>query len=208
MTFRSVLFEGTVDDRAKETPEAPECFADLNLDQVINTITAGRQEYHLKPFFYTPLKDIATIQYRQEIAQDLENETLLEIIKSFARQMVIMRRYLTLLDQLDFRRHKEGWFLEAAEVYCDAVSHLAHSLSQVDLKSRGLIAFREYLTRYANSDAFVALHAETEKVKRDLSIVAYCVLSRTTRSRFANTNQKLITARTWNGPSRNSSRAQ
>jgi len=56
MTFRSVLFEGTVDDRAKETPEAPECFADLNLDQVINTITAGRQEYHLKPFFYTPLK--------------------------------------------------------------------------------------------------------------------------------------------------------
>ena len=176
MTFRSVLFEGTVDDRAKETPEAPECFADLNLDQVINTITAGRQEYHLKPFFYTPLKDIATIQYRQEIAQDLENETLLEIIKSFARRMVIMRRYLTLLDQLDFRRHKEGWFLEAAEVYCDAVSHLAHSLSQVDLKSRGLIAFREYLTRYANSDAFVALHAETEKVKRDLSIVAYCVL--------------------------------
>jgi DNA mismatch repair protein MutS len=78
MTFHSILFEGTADGRAKETPEAPECFVDLNLDQVINAITAGRQEYHLKPFFYTPLKDIATIQYRQEIAQDLENETLLD----------------------------------------------------------------------------------------------------------------------------------
>ncbi len=176
MTFHSILSEGTADGRAKETPEAPVFFVDLNLDQVINAITAGRQEYNLKPFFYTPLNDIETIQYRQEIAQDLENETLLEIIKSFARQMVIMRRYLALVDKLDFQRHKEGWFLEAAEAYCDAVSYLAHSLSQVDLKSRGLVAFRGYLTNYVNSGSFMLLHAETKKLKSDLSTVAYCVL--------------------------------
>jgi DNA mismatch repair ATPase MutS len=162
----------------KETPEAPAYFVDLNLDQVVNAITAGRQEYNLKPFFYTPLRDIETIQYRQEIARDLENETLLEIIESFARQMVIVRRYLALVDKLEFQRHKEGWFLEAAAVYCDAVSQLAQSLPLVELRSRGLSAFREYVARYAGSAAFVMLQAETRQLKRDLSTVAYCIVIR------------------------------
>jgi len=175
-TFRSILFEDTADGRVRETREAPECFGDLNLDQVINAITAGRQEYNLRPFFYTPLKDIATIQYRQEIGRDLENETLVEIIKSFAGQMVIMRRYLALVERLEFQRHKEGWFLEAAVVYCDAVSHLAQRLSQVELKSRGLIAFRAYLTGYAGSGSFRVLQADAQKLKNDLSTVPYCVL--------------------------------
>jgi hypothetical protein len=176
MTFHSILFERTEDNIKKETIEAPVFFVDLNLDQVIDAITARRQEYNLKPFFYTSLNDTNAIKYRQEIARDLENETLLENIKSFAQKMIVMRRYLALVDKLDFNYHKKGWFLEAVEVYCEAITGLAHDLNLADLKSRGLLAFREYTTSYANSGGFTSLLTETKKLEIDLSTVKYSVI--------------------------------
>jgi hypothetical protein len=176
MTLPSILFGRTEDSIKKETLETPDFFADLNLDQIIETITAGREEYNLKPFFYTPLKDIGTIKYRQEVMRDLENETLLEKIESFAQKMRAMRRCLTLVDKLYYKYHKEGWFLEAVEIYCNAVSGLAHDLSFTDLKSRGFLAFREYLMNYAKSDRFTRLLVETRKLKADLATVKYCLL--------------------------------
>jgi hypothetical protein len=48
----------------------------------------------------------------------------MEAIRSFAAQMVIMRRYLNLIDRLTYSHHKHGWFLEALDVYCEAVTNL------------------------------------------------------------------------------------
>jgi len=96
MTFHSILFEKNHNETQKETLEQPAFFVDLNLDQVIDAITASKQDYNLKPFFYTPLRDADAIQYRHEIMRELENESLLEHIKSFAKKMIIMRRYLGL----------------------------------------------------------------------------------------------------------------
>lgn len=50
MTFHSILFEKIEDIIKKETVKAPVFFVDLNLDQIIDAITAGRNEYNLKPF--------------------------------------------------------------------------------------------------------------------------------------------------------------
>jgi DNA mismatch repair protein MutS len=176
MTFRSILFKKIEDGPKKETLEAPVFFGDLNLDQVIDAVTAGREDYNLKPFFCAPLNEIGAITYRQEIAQDLENATLLENIKSFAQKMIVMRRYLGMIENLHYKYHKEGWFLETVTTYCDAVKCLAHDLSRVELKSRGLSAFREYITKYADSDDFTSLLAESRKLKADLSTVKYCIL--------------------------------
>ncbi len=86
MTFYSMLFEKPKDGLKKETPEMPDFFTDLNLDQAVDAITSGRQEYNLKPYFYTPLNDTDTIEYRHEIMHDLESETLFYHIKSFAQK--------------------------------------------------------------------------------------------------------------------------
>ncbi|MCL5124820.1 MAG: DNA mismatch repair protein MutS [Deltaproteobacteria bacterium] len=176
MTFQSVLFYKTEKGAQKETLEAPDFFVDLNLDQIVDAITIGRKEYNLKPFFYDSLNDLDAIKYRQEIMQDLENETLLERIKSFAQKMITMRRYLKLTDSLDYKYHKEGWLLGAVEIYCEAVNALKEDLIVADIKSRGLLGFREYITNYIVSNAFASLQAETKKVKAALETVKYCVL--------------------------------
>jgi len=175
MTFHSILF-GRTEDSIKLTNEMPAFFVDLNLDQIVDVITAGRQEYNLKPYFYTPLNDIDAIKYRQEVMRDLENKILFENIKSFVQKMRIMREHLAQADKLYYKYQKERWFLDAVEIYCDAINCLASDLTHIDLESRGFLAFREYLTNYTNSDRFTSLLAETKKLKDDLSTVKYCLL--------------------------------
>jgi len=175
MNIHSILFENTEDGITKETLEAPVFFADLNLDQIVDAVTAGRQEYNLKPLFYTSLHDINVIRYRQEIFRDLENEILFEHVKSFAQKMRAMREHLAQTDKLYYKYQKERWFLEAVGIYCDAVNGLAHDLTPVDLKSRGFLAFREYVASYAESNRFVSLLAETKKLIADLAAAKYCL---------------------------------
>lgn len=174
MTFHSILFERR-DAVPAESVETPCFFGDLNLDQVVDAVTAGKQDYNLKPFFYTPLHDADTIRYRQDIARDLENRAVLESINSFALKMSEMSRYLAMIDGLSYKYHKEGWFLEAARVYCKAVADLEHDLSLAHLESRGMVAFREYLTNYARADGFTSLVAETQETQAALASVKYCV---------------------------------
>ena len=68
-------------------PEEPAFFADLNLDQVVASITAGRDEYDLKPFFYTPLRDVEAVRYRHEVLRDLEKEAVAATFRAFAQRM-------------------------------------------------------------------------------------------------------------------------
>ena len=63
MTFRSVLNPLRDGNSAAEMSEAPAYFADLNLDQIVASITADKQEYNLAPFFYgrsSPAKPSST----------------------------------------------------------------------------------------------------------------------------------------------------
>jgi DNA mismatch repair protein MutS len=173
MSF-SILFPST--EHKKETAQAPDFFDDLNLDQVVDAITAGKEEYNLKPFFYTSLHEADLIRYRQEVMQDLENSARFEVVKSFAEEMRAMRQHLAQVDKLYYKQQKQSWFLDAVDIYCDAVASLARSLSGLDLESRGFAGLREYLSSYSQSAAFTTLVQETKKVKADLASVQYCVL--------------------------------
>ena len=176
MTRHSMIYPESARSLAREAADAPGFFADLNLDQVVETIVARKQEYNLQPFFYTPLTDPDTIQYRHEVMQDLESEALLEHIRTFAEKMTVMRRYLGSLKKLDYASHKQGWFLEAALVYCEAVTSLARDLDQAQLCSRGFAGFHSYLTAYATSEGFLRLTADATRVKASLSAIRYCMV--------------------------------
>lgn len=174
--FRSILFKNVEDSARTTTSEAPIFFVDLNLDQVIDAITAGKQEYDLRPFYHTPLHELDAVAYRHEVMRDLEDKALYEMIASFGRKMRDMRERLAQADKLHYKYQKESWFLSAVEVYCDCVSRLAEDLSQADLKSRGFLALRAFVADYVASARFTTLVAETQKLKADLATVRYCIL--------------------------------
>jgi DNA mismatch repair protein MutS len=176
MTFASILFQRPEDRIPEDSLEAPGFFVDLNLDQIVDAIIAAKGEYSLQPFFYRSLTDIDAIHYRHEVMQDLQNPLLYDHIRSFAQRMRAMREHLVQADKRYYKYQKESWFLDAVEIYCEAVNCLAHDLTDSDLNSRGFVAFREYLLNYAASERFRLLLAETQKLKAALSTVTYCLL--------------------------------
>ena len=179
--FRSVLFGDAEPPPDLDQRQAPACFRDLNLDRVIDAITAGRDEYNLKPFFYTPLTDLATVSFRHEILRDLELEAVSRSIDAFSRQMRSMNQRLVQAEKLRYKYEKEACLLDAAAIYCEAVIRLARDPSLADARSRGLQSFRDYVRSYAASDAFTSLAAETDQVKADLGEVRYSLNIKGTR---------------------------
>jgi hypothetical protein len=174
MSFQSILF--TISDEGTRTEalvEPPPFFRDLYLDQVVDAITAAWKDYDLTSFFYNSLSDLNTVAYRQEVMQDLEDSPVRQAIKTFSEQMRAMRVRLTGLKKLDYKYSRERRFLSAVEIYCDVVDDLSRSLPGLGLESRGLRAFREYLTRYVASVPFRDLVAELRAVKAELSSIKY-----------------------------------
>jgi hypothetical protein len=175
MTFQSILFKNVADRDLAEQVVPPGFFVDLNLDQIVTVVTAKKEEYALKPFFYLPLHDVDAITYRHEIMRDLQDARLFATITSFSARMRTMRRHLDLAGKLSYVRQKERWFLDAVDSYCDAVSQLVGDLSREQFTSRGLLSFREYITEYAASESFGSLREQTKKLKNDLASIRYCL---------------------------------
>ncbi|MBN2551282.1 MAG: hypothetical protein JXB06_00870 [Spirochaetales bacterium] len=172
----SVLFS-RVEAAAEElSSDQPSCFHDLNLDQVMDRLTAGRKEYRLEPFFYTLLHNEEEAFYRHEVFQDLEKQHLLAAVTSFAAEMRVMRRYVAFAEKLDYRYEKKRWLLEGIDVYCRAVSALAQELLDADIGSCGLAALRDHVRYHVQSGSFRSLQSEAEDLKEELSKIRYCLL--------------------------------
>lgn len=177
MTFHSILFEGP-EDETRGPGVDPDYFVDLNLNQIVDALIAGKEDYGLRPFFLAPLKSVDTIKYRHEVFQDLEVAGLHDAAHAFAKSMAAMRRFRGISDRVINKKVKQGWFLNSVEAYCEGVDRLARDLAALGPKSRGLTSFLEYLKKYAESAEFTSLVAETKKMRADLSASKYAVLIR------------------------------
>lgn len=185
--FESILFGQPGAGSSVGGPEEPDYFADLNLDQVLESMTAGREQYKLEPLFRTPLHEAGAVGYRHEVLRDLEKREVLESVNRFAETMGRMRQHLEQVQKLHYELQKQAWFLDAVEIYCTAVRALAEELAASDVTSRGFRGFRRYLAEYAGSERFTALAAQTQALKDALAQIRYAIRihgSRVTVSRY------------------------
>ena len=156
MTFRSIVFDTSAQSAGVDGREQPAFFADLNLDQIVASVTAGREEYNLEPLFFAPLRDPEAVRYRHEVLRDLGSDAVLESVRAFAKRMHAMRRHLEHAQRFHYAHQQESWFLDAVELYCDAVTALAGEFGHLGVESRGFRGLARYLSDYAGSDAFAA----------------------------------------------------
>lgn len=172
-SFHSILFDECEAWTEGDEENVPEFFDDLNLDQIVNSITTGREEYRLRRFFYLPLKRSEAVRYRQDVFRDLEDPNLLQLVRSFAEDMQIMRAHLALSEKRYYKRQKEASFFDAIEIYCNATVRLRQGLLSAHLNSKAFQGFRDFLVRYSTSDNFTVLMEETETIREELRRVRY-----------------------------------
>jgi len=99
-----------------------------------------------------------------------------------------VRAHLRQLGQMRYRHQREGWLLDAAAIYCDAVASLAGQLASAPVSSRALLAFRDYLASYVASAGFTTLARDTRDCRDALGKIRYCTRIRGDRvevSRYA-----------------------
>lgn len=179
MAFCSILFPDSTSPSELNLREAPAFFPDLNLDQVVEAITAECTTYDLAPFFYAQLYDLDAIAYRQEVMRDLEDKALMQSVASFSNQMRAMRERLDQANKLThYKWAMERRFAGAVEIYCRAVEHLVQELARMNLRSRGLREFRAYLDEYLGSESFRNLVTELENLLSGLAAIRYSLFLR------------------------------
>jgi DNA mismatch repair protein MutS len=172
----SILFPEPAERLAAGKAAMPDCFGDLHLDQIVDAIVAGWDEYNLKPFFYVTLNSEDAIRYRHEVFQDLQSANLNDHVRRFAQSMRDVRAHLKQTEKLYYPLQKDAWFLDAVDIYGEGVRRLANDLSKEPVSALGFAAFSDYLARYVRATPFNALMHETEVLKRDLSKVRYAML--------------------------------
>ncbi|HUC19861.1 MAG TPA: DNA mismatch repair protein MutS [Acetobacteraceae bacterium] len=176
MNFRSVLYPG--EESGADVTDEPPFFSDLNLDQIIDAITANKAEYNLKPLFYTPPGTLEAIRYRHEVMRDLEDEETFSAVTRFSQRMRRMREELERSRKLYYKQQKEWWFLDAVTIYCEAVEAIRDELEAGGSKSRGLQRFRAWLIEYLAGFEFSRLAQQARRIYDDLEKIEYCLLIR------------------------------
>jgi len=174
--FPSLLSEGPPTARVAGDQDENHSYArDLNLDQIVAAVAGDREERDLiTTVLYGRLRDADMVRYRQEVFRDLEDPALLKAIERFSGLMGEARAHQRQLGQMPYRYQREGWLLDAAAIYCDAVQSLARHLASAPISSRALLAFRDYLACYVASAGFATLADDTRSRKDALSQIRYC----------------------------------
>jgi DNA mismatch repair protein MutS len=173
--FPGLLVENAQTAGAAGQQDEDATFAvDLNLGQIVAAVAGDREERDLvTSVLFSPLHDVGAVRYRQEVFQDLDDPALFAEVQRFAGLMREVRAHLHQLGQMPYRYQREGWLLDAAAIYCDAVQSLAGHLASAEISSRALVAFREYLAAYVASAGFTALVSDTRDRKDGLARIRY-----------------------------------
>ena len=78
---------------------------------MVASVTFGRDEYDLKPFFYVPLDDLDLIDFRHEVLRDLEDRGSARADRHVRRRDAVGAGRLTQSDKLRHALQKQRWFL-------------------------------------------------------------------------------------------------
>lgn len=159
-----------------ERPAEPPCFADLGLDHVVAAVVSGRAGYHLEEYFWTPLRTVDAVTYRQEAMRDLERPELGGAVRSFGEGLRAVRSALASAGSLRHVLQRRTALLDAALTYVTTVRRFNGRLATAHPTSRALTALADHVTALAASPAFTQLADDAARTRAALDAVTYRLL--------------------------------
>jgi DNA mismatch repair protein MutS len=83
--FSSILFPHQ--DATANFDATPDCFPDLHLNEIVAAVTAGRTDGHFEKFFYAPLHEVSSVEYRHQVFRDLDRTEVCQPIENLVDRM-------------------------------------------------------------------------------------------------------------------------
>ncbi|PKY09613.1 hypothetical protein B1757_14100 [Acidithiobacillus marinus] len=154
----------------------PEYFHDLNLDQIINKIVKSKESFNLTEYFYFLSQDLESIQFRQDIMRDMEDEVLYNSIALFSKELSVLRSTLARIEKLYYPLQQQCSLLEEAHHYQQTLKNLKLHLHDLDLGSRGLQTFSDELQKLLESNFFREFESRTSVLIKKLESIRYAVV--------------------------------
>jgi hypothetical protein len=153
--------------------ETPPFLADLNLDQIIASVIAGKEEYDLAPFFFRALHSVDEVEYRQAVMRDIEEAATHGAVSAFAERMRAVRGRLAQIETLYYRHQKEAWLLDAVADYCEAVEALRSKLVAARPKSVAFARLIGFLDNCLDASDFREMRDEAGALRAKLAAIRY-----------------------------------
>jgi len=168
--FTSILYPG---NRPTTIPFELSLFKDLNLDQIIESVSAPITGYDIEHMYYSPLNTVEDIEYRHAIFRELENEGLRNVLGAFIEKMEVYQSESNARDSMSDQYLTQYSFLMSVSIFCEAALQLAHGLRQLDFHSAGFTSFTKYLDEYIQSNEFKILHDGSTELKKEIGSIKY-----------------------------------
>ena len=147
-------------------------FSDLNIHQIINTITDGLDEYRLEDLYSQRPTQCSDAEYRIAVARDFWEREIHEMIDSFRIILTKVKRYLGIANSIRVASIRGKWKLDAAVEYIEAIDLLLR-LSDKTVVSDGLKRILAWVQRYTQTDAFTNLREVSLALKKRVDNIAY-----------------------------------
>lgn len=164
MEFTSIL---DLKESVYKEKRLPAFYQDLNLDQVIERIRLDWGDEVSSFYYYFPA-DGDCEDYRREVFSDVKTGNLYDILCGFTGMMKQRREACAWKGEVKETLQKSVWHLREVGCYCDAFGQLMEKIGKLSLKSRGMLAFREYLGRYLSGAFYVKMQSQAAGLLKNM----------------------------------------
>ena len=156
-------------------PGEPECFRDLNLDQLVASVVGPDPDEALLAAYHRPTTSLETVAYRHEVLRDLERTDIRGAVTTFSERMQHVERLLGRDVRVEYEIQRRMVHLEAVTAYISAARDLATALEEDAPTSRALRALRDAVSEYVASPRFRRLAADADEVSTAIADIRYRV---------------------------------
>ena len=146
----------------------PVFYLDLNLNQILDKVTAQWDAKVRKLFLYFP-RDKECEAYRRAVYGDVKKPACHEALRAFWEAVGKMGEKRAQEEAVTRPMQKDVWHLWTVKAYCDAFGKLLEDLKKTELDSEGMQRFLKLLEKHLTSAEYVKMRDQVDGILKELT---------------------------------------